>query len=239
MWSGLCIFSRLSEKKQAGLCFESLQTCLGDNNSPDDACLASARLILPQLTQLLVILITTISSSALPPPRHIFRCLALTCCQRDLYSLFMCVYVNTCGRRGERKNGDENLISASWVSLPLFLSAGWLKLFEWCLFCWGYWYAAGRRRSINWRHVCWPTVQGHSPAECSREGKKKKISVITLHPNHIDNYLFFFFPAEKGRKLNNGLAYMWMFFHTKAKLSCNNLFLIVSLLLHIKYFFYY
>lgn len=44
---GCIFFSRLSEKKQAGLCFESLRTCLGHNNSPDDACLASVRLILP------------------------------------------------------------------------------------------------------------------------------------------------------------------------------------------------
>lgn len=117
MWSGLCIFSRLSEKKRAGLCFESLQTCLGDNNSPDDACLASARLILPQLTQLLVILITTISSSALPPPRHIFRCLALTCCQCDLYSLFMCVRKHLWEKGGGEKM--ETKISfqlLGWVS---------------------------------------------------------------------------------------------------------------------------
>lgn len=90
MWSGLCIFSRLSEKKRAGLCFESLQTCLGDNNSPDDACLASARLILPQLTQLLVILITTISSSALPPPT-IFSAVSLWLAASVTYIPYSCV----------------------------------------------------------------------------------------------------------------------------------------------------
>lgn len=45
--SGRSSTSGLNRKKHVALCFEGLWTCLGDNNSPVDACLASTLLTLP------------------------------------------------------------------------------------------------------------------------------------------------------------------------------------------------
>lgn len=241
MWSRLCIFSRLREKKLGWFVFWKLANMPGDNNSPDDACLASVRLILPpthsaprHLNHFYLLL-----RPASPPPCHIFHCLAVTRCQCDLYTLFMCVRKHLWEMRS-KKNGDWNLISASWMTLPLFLSAGWLKLFEWRLSFGGGGATDTQlgggglfRKRIPAGLCTRPLTSGMQQNEDKNDFRIT--TNVSHHLSHMDNCHFF--KTEKGRKLNHGLAYMWMFFHSKAKLSHNNLFLIVSPLWHIKHFF--
>lgn len=167
--SGWSISSGLSSKKCAGLCFEGLWTCLGDNNSPVDACQASPTLL-------------TLPPTLLAPPHlnHLhgirFPCIYYSSHPQFTVSLwpaasvtyisYSTVYIisNTCGR----KKG-EFVISASQMTLVLLLSSVWVKPYEWPFFQ-GYWYPAGG--SITRAHFWQPTLQGRPPLKRRRRGKK-------------------------------------------------------------------
>lgn len=95
--SGWNISSGWSRKKWAGLCFEGLRTCLVDNNSPVDACLAGTLLTLPptlsappHLNHLPLIRFPRIHY--LLHPLFTVSHWPLTCYWRDLYFLLNCVY---------------------------------------------------------------------------------------------------------------------------------------------------
>lgn len=95
--SGRNTSSGLSRKKWAGLCLEGLWTCLVDDNSQVDACLAGALLTLPptlsappHLNHLHLIRFPRIYYSF--HPLFTVSHWPLTCCRWDLYFLHNCVY---------------------------------------------------------------------------------------------------------------------------------------------------
>lgn len=187
MLSGLCIFSGLSEKKRAGLCFESLLTCLGDNNSPNDACLASARLILPP----------THSAPRHPNHLYLFLCPAFPplpyfpLSRSDwlpawpIFLIYVCTYTwIPVGEEGENwRLKSLSSFLGDFPAPPLSWLVKVVRIMSY--FILGYWYAAGRRRrSINWTHVCRPTVQGHSPAGPA-ERREKNLRITTNISHHV------------------------------------------------------
>lgn len=211
------ITSGLSRKKWAGSCFWR-RTCLGDNNSPVDGCLAGTLLTLPPPPHLLCS-----SSSYLAPspplpafitsPPPFFICPLFTvslwpisCRWCDLYFLLNCVYHFK--HLWEKRRGGGFVISFSQMILAPVLSSVWIKRFEWPFFQ-GSWYPAGG--SINWAHFSQPTLQGRPPLKRSR--RKKNLRIITnvthiairLHLSHIDNRHF---SSPRGSKWNYGRAYV-------------------------------
>lgn len=181
------------------MCFESLWTCLGDNNSPDDACLACEWLILPQ-TRSATPQFNHLYLPLCPafPPSHIFT-VPLWLAASVTYISYSCVYIITCGTV---KSRESNLISG-WlcqVSSHLFGYS--------CLNDVFFWYAAGRRRSINWTHFCRSTVQGDSSGKCNR---KENNSKCQSHCHHVTPKPYRWRPLlsrPDERKLNDGLAHV-------------------------------
>lgn len=142
--SGQSISSGLSSKKWPGLCFEGLWTCLGDNNSPVDACLASTTLLTlpptllapPHLNHLHRIRLPCIYYSS--HPQFTVSLWPLTCCQCDLYFFLNCVNHlkhlwekkgGICYFRFSNDSGASPLIclgKAIWMTLfPRLLISSW------------------------------------------------------------------------------------------------------------------
>lgn len=152
MLSGLCIFLRIKRKETGRFVFWKLANMPGQNNSPDDACLASARLILPpthsaprHLNHLYLFL-----CPAFPPLPYFPLSRSDWLPAWPIFLIHVCTYTwIPVGEEGE-----------NWrlKSLSSFLGAfpapplSWLVKVVWIMsyFILGYWYAAGRRRrSIN------------------------------------------------------------------------------------------
>lgn len=108
--SGRSITSGLSRKKEAGLCFEGLWTCLVDNNSPVDACLAGTLLTLPPTfsapPHLIYLHLLLALHLLLPPTSFLYSLFTVSLSDHSpaagvTYISYSTVYIisNTCGRK--------------------------------------------------------------------------------------------------------------------------------------------